>query len=171
MSMQPYNQPIDVGMGIGCGQKWSNFTCISPYPSIVGISKPAGDSSRWSDLGHVPDVATVDEYGHSERLSFSSRQNMDRLLIGQDLFESRFPDWYPDMSLAEIARGVGHAEWIDLTPVEGWPTEPAPYEDPPVDELPVYEAVPEETPNDETISEGTPYEETTFEGTPFEQGY
>ena len=116
MSMQPYNQPIDVGMGVACTLKWSNFTCISPFPTIVGVSKPAGDSRRWSDLGHVPELITIDEKGHSERLSFSSRQNIDRLLMGQDYFESRFPEVYPAMSLVDIARGVGHAEWIELPP-------------------------------------------------------
>lgn len=78
MSMQPYSHPIDVGMGIVCRFKWSNFTCISPFPTIVGVSKPAGDSVRWSNLGHLPEESTIDEKGHSERLSFSTRQNLDR---------------------------------------------------------------------------------------------
>jgi hypothetical protein len=113
MSMQPYNQPIDVGMGIMCRLKWSDFTCISPFPTIVGVYKPAGDSSRWSDLGHT-DAGTIDEKGHAEKLSFSTRQNMGRLLTGQNMFESRFPDVYGEMSLEEIRRGRGHAEWIEL---------------------------------------------------------
>jgi hypothetical protein len=118
MSMLPFNEPVDIGMGLMCMFKKSNFTCISPFPTLIGISKPAGNTSRWSDLDHVPKDEHFEEKGHSERLSFSTRQNVDRLLLSEDKFVSQFPDVYPEMSLAAIGRGVGHPEWIELPPKE-----------------------------------------------------
>jgi hypothetical protein len=114
MSMLPFNEPVDIGMGLMCMFKKSNFTCISPFPTLIGISKPAGNTSRWSDLDHAPEDQHFEEKGHSERLSFSTRQNIDRLLLSEDKFISQFPDVYPEMSLAAIGRGVGHPEWIEL---------------------------------------------------------
>jgi hypothetical protein len=123
MSMLPFNKPVDVGMGLMCMLKKSNFTCVSPFPTLIGISKPAGNTSRWSDLDHAPGDQHFEEKGHSERLSFSTRQNVDRLLLSEDKFVSQFPDVYPEMSLAAIGRGVGHPEWIELPSKEGPTTE------------------------------------------------
>jgi hypothetical protein len=123
MSMLPFNEPVDVGMGLMCMLKKSNFTCVSPFPTLIGISKPAGNTSRWSDLDHAPEDQHFEEKGHSERLSFSTRQNVDRLLLSEDKFVSQFPDVYPEMSLASIGRGVGHPEWIELSSKEESTTE------------------------------------------------
>ena len=123
MSMLPFDNPVDIGMGLMCMFKKSNFTCISPFPTLIGISKPAGSTSRWSDLDHAPKDQHFEEKGHSERLSFSTRQNVDRLLLREDKFVSQFPDVYPEMSLAAIGRGVGHPEWIELPSKEESATE------------------------------------------------
>src|SRR3984885_3203500 len=123
MSMLPFNELVDVGIDLMWMLKKSNFTCVSSFPTLIGISKPAGNTSRWSDLDHAPEDQHFEEKGHSERLSFSIRQNVDRLLLGEDNFVSQFPDVYPEMSLASIGRGVGHPEWIELPSKEESTTE------------------------------------------------
>ena len=49
----------------------------------------------------------------SERLMFSTRQNIPRILTGEEDFISAFAeDVIPPMSLKDIGRGTGHAEWV-----------------------------------------------------------
>lgn len=117
LSIMPYNAPVDMGFGFMCMFKKSNFSCIAPFPTLVGVSKPAGDTSRWSDVNHINDDqrGQIDENGYSERVVFSTRQNIDRLLQGETSFKSQFPEATgPEMSIEEIGRAVGHPEWIEL---------------------------------------------------------
>jgi hypothetical protein len=49
----------------------------------------------------------------SERLMFPTRRNMDRLLRGESVLKSQFPDVTgPETSIEEIGRGFGHPEWV-----------------------------------------------------------
>jgi GR25 family glycosyltransferase involved in LPS biosynthesis len=120
LSMMPYNEPVDMGFGFMCMFKKSNFSCIAPFPTLVGVSKPAGDTSKWSDLDHINDDqrGQIHENGYSERVVFSTRQNIDRLLQGETTFKSQYPEATgPEMSIEEIGRAVGHPEWIELPDV------------------------------------------------------
>ena len=49
-SMVPFNDPVDNGMGAMCNQHLLDFTCIAPFPTVVGISKAAGTSNKGSDI-------------------------------------------------------------------------------------------------------------------------
>ncbi len=111
-SMVPYNDPVDNGMGAMCNQHLLDFTCIAPYPTVVGISKPAGASNRGSDIRGLENDQ-IAEQGWSERVVFSTRQNIPRILTGGEDFVSGFAeDVIPPMKLEDIGRAVGHGEWV-----------------------------------------------------------
>ncbi|KAJ9606245.1 hypothetical protein H2200_009206 [Cladophialophora chaetospira] len=111
-SMVPFNTQVDSGMGIMCKDHILNFTCISPYPTVVGVSKPAGAANRGSDIRDLEDE-TINEEGWSDRVVFSTRQNIPRILTGKDGFSSVFEDDERGPTrLEDIATGVGHEEWI-----------------------------------------------------------
>ncbi|OCT46061.1 hypothetical protein CLCR_00429 [Cladophialophora carrionii] len=111
-SMVPYNDPVDNGMGAMCNQHFLDFTCIAPFPTVVGISKPAGPSNRGSDIRGLENDQVV-EQGWSERLMYSTRQNIPRILTGEEDFVSVFGrDDVASMSLKDIGSGTGHGEWV-----------------------------------------------------------
>jgi hypothetical protein len=111
-SMVPYNDPVDNGMGAMCNQHSLNFTCIAPFPTVVGISKPAGPSNRGSDIRGLENEQ-VSEQGWSERIMYSTRQNIPRILTGAEDFVSVFnTERVPPLSLEEIGGGTGHGEWV-----------------------------------------------------------
>jgi len=118
-SMSKYNSPVDTGLGWMCAdpQSWSDFRCIAPYPTIVGISRPAGNTDKFSDID--PDKFTeiqVSEKSHSEHLVFPVRQNIGRLLAGQVDFQSQFPDSTGEtMHINDIMAATGHGEILDLS--------------------------------------------------------
>jgi len=109
-STLPFNDPVDNGVGYMCLHKKSNFTCVAPFPTLIGISKPAGNRSRWSDI--IEDIShdkSIEEMPLSERLMFPTRQNIDRLLRGETVFKSQFPEVTgEEMNIEEIGRAVGH---------------------------------------------------------------
>lgn len=112
-SMQPFNDAIDNGLGHMCSEKVLNFTCIAPFPTIIGISKPAGSSNRGSDLGHVPGEETFHPKSQSLMLMFPVGQNIERLIHHDSSFLSQFPEVSgPEMSFDEITGAVGHAEYL-----------------------------------------------------------
>ncbi|OQU96141.1 hypothetical protein CLAIMM_02264 [Cladophialophora immunda] len=111
-SMVPFNDPVDNGMGAMCNRHALDFTCIAPFPTVVGISKPAGASNRGSDIRGLDNVQVV-EQGWSERLMYSTRQNIPRILTGEEEFVSVFPeDSVPPLTVKDIGRGMGHPEWV-----------------------------------------------------------
>ncbi|KIW94621.1 uncharacterized protein Z519_04597 [Cladophialophora bantiana CBS 173.52] len=111
-SMVPFNDPVDNGMGAMCNRHALDFTCIAPFPTVVGISKPAGASNRGSDIRGLDNVQVI-EQGRSERLMYSTRQNIPRILTGQEDFVSVFPeDSVPALTVKDIGRGMGHPEWV-----------------------------------------------------------
>ena len=112
-SMVPFNDPVDNGMGAMCSRHLLNFSCVAPFPTIVGISKPAGPSNRGSDIRGLDDDA-ISELGWSERLMYSTRQNIPRILTGAEDFVNVFSavDDRPPMTREEIGGGIGHGEWL-----------------------------------------------------------
>ncbi|KIV82967.1 hypothetical protein PV11_05029 [Exophiala sideris] len=114
LSMKPFDTAIDNGVGGICGLKKHNATCIAPFPPIVGVSKPAGGLDKGSDIRVEGDAADIREKATSERVVFSTRLNIDRLLNGSTEFESLYPESTGQfMSLKDIGSAVGHGEWVD----------------------------------------------------------
>ena len=114
-SLLPFNEPVDNGMGTMCREKTFNFSCIAPFPTIIGTSTPAGKSNRGSDIrGGTDEDAWIQEKSQSYRLVFPVRQNIERLLAGETVFESQFPDVTgQNVSFANITSAWGHPEWLE----------------------------------------------------------
>ncbi|KAI1611048.1 hypothetical protein EDD37DRAFT_693586 [Exophiala viscosa] len=108
MSMTPYNNPVDWGYQNLCNNSEAHFSCISPFPTLFGTSQPAGALNRGSDISSRDGVRPE---AHSSKTAFSTRLNIERLILGADKFKSQFP-WGAgeEMTYDEITRGVGHAE-------------------------------------------------------------
>ncbi|KAH0344143.1 glycosyltransferase family 34 protein, partial [Aureobasidium melanogenum] len=116
-SLLPFNNPIDDGMGHMCGGGVAEgipFRCIAPFPSIVGVSRPAGGVNRASDINEDrPEDANVDVHSHSDGLVFPVRQNIERLLRQEEEFASEFPDVTgKTLNLANITSARGHGEYL-----------------------------------------------------------
>ncbi|KIW21346.1 hypothetical protein PV08_01926 [Exophiala spinifera] len=119
LSMSPFNDAIDMGVAQMCFQKTWNMRCIAPYPTIVGVSKPAGSVDRGSDIREDEnmDGTAIRPTAESERLVFSTRQNIPRFLAKEGTFESLFPDVTGQfMSMEDIGSAVGHGELTELRP-------------------------------------------------------
>lgn len=117
-SLSKFNMPIDTGLGFMCANPLgaSNFRCIAPYPTMVGLSRPAGDITRFSDIntGLFGDVQPS-EKSRSEGLVFSVHQNIERLVTGHAEFQSQFPENTGEtMQFDEISAATGHGEVVDL---------------------------------------------------------
>ena len=114
LSMQPNSYAVDLGLRSICQDKDFGFKCIAPYPTIVGLYRPAGNTSQYSDIENYDGIA---EEGIANGLMFSTRMNIDRLLKGEMTFKSSFPDVTgDDMSIDEITSAVGHYETVQLNP-------------------------------------------------------
>ncbi|ETI28870.1 hypothetical protein G647_01322 [Cladophialophora carrionii CBS 160.54] len=113
MSMVPYNSPIDWGLANLCKNKEYNLTCISPWPQLVGVSRPTANTAKWSDIGYGPDDQRQVEEGQSLHLVYPMRQNIPNLLQGKEIFDSRYPDIAPPRSIREIGSAVGHIEILE----------------------------------------------------------
>jgi len=116
LSMSPFNDAIDMGVSTMCADGTLGINCISPFPAIIGVSKPAGSIQRGSDIrvesSDTPDG--VREQAESEKLVFSTRLNIERLIARDTHFESSYPAITGRyMSLENIESGVGHGEWVD----------------------------------------------------------
>jgi hypothetical protein len=109
LSMSPNDSPVDWGMNSLCADKDLNFNCVSTFPPIVGLYRPAGNLSRNSDIGYgnEADLAVAEE-GHSERLVFSTRANLDRIFRGEKSFRSTYPNSTGEyMALDDIMSATG----------------------------------------------------------------
>ncbi|KAG9570833.1 glycosyltransferase family 34 protein, partial [Aureobasidium melanogenum] len=117
-SLSKSNMPIDTGMGFMCANPpgASDFRCIAPYPTMVGLSRPAGDITRFSDINTgLFDNIQPSEKSRSEGLVFSVHQNIERLVTGQAEFQSQFPENTGEtMQFDEILAATGHGEVVDL---------------------------------------------------------
>ncbi|KAI5195360.1 hypothetical protein E4T38_09096 [Aureobasidium subglaciale] len=116
LSMMPYKEPVDVGMGMLCENAEGlglNFTCIAPFPEIIGVSRPAGRSNRGSDIDHWAEKIATKSW--SERVMFPVRQNIPQLLNRETTFISSYPDITgATKNIADLRQFEGHGEHIDL---------------------------------------------------------
>jgi hypothetical protein len=117
-SMSPFNDAVDMGVGAMCRDKTLNMSCIAPFPTIIGNSKPAGNTDRGSDI--VVDIGKtsdrIREKPVSDKIMFSTLLNTERLLADNTEFESQYPNVTGQfMGLGDIASGVGHGEWLSKT--------------------------------------------------------
>lgn len=111
MSMIPYNDPVDWGYVNLCNDKKMNMTCVSVFPQLVGVSRPTANTSKYSDIGYGSDEDRVVEEAKSLHIVYSTRLNMEKLLMGDTVFDSQFPDITgPQMDIKDIGAAVGHAE-------------------------------------------------------------
>ena len=125
MSMLPFDRSVDWGFHDMCKDKKSGFKCLATYPTIFGVHQPAGNTSKWSDIGHGTDESKshVEDQARSKNLRFSARMNIARLLRGMRVFESRSPSPFHEsmvdekMDIAVIGRAVGHSEDTSEFPV------------------------------------------------------
>lgn len=115
LSMLPFDDAVDQGMGWMCKFKVADIKCIAPFPALVGVSKPPGGTDRWSDIGHVDDWQKGQEWdkGFSLRVMFSTRQNIDRLINGEKVFRGAMET---EMHIDDIGAAVGHPQYLDLWP-------------------------------------------------------
>jgi GR25 family glycosyltransferase involved in LPS biosynthesis len=115
MSMEPYNKPVDWGFANLCENKHYNFRCISVFPQLVGVSRPQGNTSKWSDIGYGSDSERKVENANSQHLVYSTRLNMGNLLAGKAIFDSQYPDSTPArMDIKKIGAAVGHVEVVNV---------------------------------------------------------
>jgi GR25 family glycosyltransferase involved in LPS biosynthesis len=115
LSMLPFNDAVDQGMGWMCKYQIAGIKCIAPFPAMVGVSKPPGGADRWSDISDVEEWAEGRKFemGFSLRVMFSTRQNIDRLLNGEKKFISKQGT---EMHIDEIGAAVGHSQYLDVFP-------------------------------------------------------
>ncbi|KAJ9617834.1 uncharacterized protein PV06_06217 [Exophiala oligosperma] len=115
LSMVPYNKPVDWGLANLCETKQYNFRCISVFPQLVGVSRPQGNTSKWSDIGYGADSERKVENANSQHLVYSTRLNMENLLAGRTIFDSQYPDSTPArMDIKKIGAAVGHVEIVNV---------------------------------------------------------
>ncbi|KIW84386.1 hypothetical protein Z517_03636 [Fonsecaea pedrosoi CBS 271.37] len=117
LSMIPYNSPVDWGLATLCKNKEYEFNCVSPWPQLVGVSRPTANTAKWSDIGYGPDSERVVEEGSSLHLVYPMRQNIPNFLHGKTVFRSQYPDIAPPMSIKEIGKAVGHVEILEPQPL------------------------------------------------------
>ncbi|KAJ9643832.1 hypothetical protein H2204_001977 [Knufia peltigerae] len=106
MSLSPFNAPVDWGYDGLCKNKDTNALCISPYPAMIGVSRPIGPRSRSSDISVHEGYF---EHPVSNRTSFSTRLNMKRLINGSRRFKNNYNEEI-QLTREEIGTGVGHPE-------------------------------------------------------------
>ena len=111
---QPNNLPIDLGLGKLCQEEAYHFTCVSAFPSIIGIARPEGISSRWSDISSDRTSTGAVAQASSQSLVYSTWLNLPRLIEGGNV-DSQYPDVEsPHAAVADIERAVSHAEVIEF---------------------------------------------------------
>lgn len=113
MSMLPFNSPGDWRLNDMCADRAFPFNCVSTYPPIIGLYRAPGNTSRNSDINEQE--GQIDEAGHSERLVFSTRLNMQRLLNQETRFDSVFPNSTgAERNIEDIIRAQGAQVKIPL---------------------------------------------------------
>ncbi|CAD0105778.1 unnamed protein product [Aureobasidium uvarum] len=122
-SLSKFNNAVDTGLALMCANPpaASNFRCIAPYPAMIGVSRPAGNVDKFSDINYEKfgNVQPLEE-ARSDGLVFSVHQNIDRLVAGQAELKSQYPENTGEtMYLDDILAAVGHGEipdpWVETT--------------------------------------------------------
>ncbi|KAI1614529.1 hypothetical protein EDD36DRAFT_230957 [Exophiala viscosa] len=112
MSMVPFNNAIDWGYAELCKDKRYNFNCVSVFPQLIGVSRPTGNSSKWSDIGYGDESTRTVRSAHSQYLVYSTRLNIANLLEGRTVFDSQYPT-LPRLDISDIGSASGHVEVLD----------------------------------------------------------
>lgn len=113
LSMVPYNSAVDWGLAGLCKNEEYDFTCVSVFPQIFGVSRPTAHTSKWSDIGYGNEADRVVEEANSQHLVYSTRLNMKNLLQGKTVFDTQYPDVVSSMDIKDIGKAVGHVEVLD----------------------------------------------------------
>jgi hypothetical protein len=111
-SMISHNFPIDMHMGNMCSREiFPNFTCIAPFPRLIGVSYAAGSNAKDTDIEHENnEMPKVYKEDRSENLMFSVRHNIRRVFKHETIFHNFFPKPSGDLlPLQEITRARGHS--------------------------------------------------------------
>jgi hypothetical protein len=114
MSMQLYNMSIDWSQINLCKDAKHEFNCISPWPQLVGVSHPAGNTAQGSDIGYGPESEKFVEPEKYSHPVYTVRMNIPDMFDGKTVFRSQYPDLAPPLSIAEIGAAVGHGEIQDV---------------------------------------------------------
>ena len=118
MSLRAWNGPVDWGYNDLCRKGITNFTCVAPFPQLIGVYRPAGIESKWSDIDDFN--ATAVGKTHSIHIVFPTRMNIERLLAGSTSFISQHPySTGPEMEFEDIIKFKGYASEIpyELPPI------------------------------------------------------
>ncbi|KAJ6118995.1 hypothetical protein N7471_013615, partial [Penicillium samsonianum] len=93
LSMSPLNEPVDLAYGTMCKNKSGfDFHFIAPYPQIVSTWRPAGPSSKDSDIG------SIDNSWHkawSSGIVYSTMLNIRHLISGEESAVAQWDDISP----------------------------------------------------------------------------
>jgi len=114
-SMSPFTEAVDNGVSSMCSSRSSELRCIAPFPAIVGVSRAAGSTDRDTDIQtNKKNNPTTRKTSKSVRVTFSTRQNIQRLIAGETTFQSLYPNITGDLrSLEDIGSAVGHGELLE----------------------------------------------------------
>ncbi|KPI45272.1 uncharacterized protein AB675_2732 [Cyphellophora attinorum] len=112
LGLQPFNAPLDLALSDMCKNKSSAFNCIGVWPPLIGVYRAAG---RWSsdiEAGGGGEVAVA----HAERIVYSARMNVERLLRGDDRFVAANPGFSEtELTMDEISAAIGRPERLSET--------------------------------------------------------
>ena len=82
----------DRGLQQVCNDRYLGYKCIAPYPTLISTHKAAGATSKDSDR---EDTKTADggfrQVGETNQIVYSTRLNLERLLMGNQLVQSQWP--------------------------------------------------------------------------------
>lgn len=112
LSMSPVNEPVDWEYWKMCdGRKGSNFSCITPFPSLIGSWRPAGPGSKDSDIRNEADDW---HEAYSRGIVYSTMLNIHRLLAGEKMIHSQWEDvLLPVLNLDQVGPAEGYLHTID----------------------------------------------------------
>ncbi|KAK5047193.1 hypothetical protein LTR84_006715 [Exophiala bonariae] len=90
LSVQSQNMPVDVGMSALCRERSVKpFKCYAPYPPLFASHRPAGPSSRDSDIRNK-DNKWHDAFSFD--IVYSTAMNILRLVEGKQYVDAQWPD-------------------------------------------------------------------------------
>ncbi|KAL6237029.1 hypothetical protein BDW75DRAFT_93767 [Aspergillus navahoensis] len=93
---------VDNSLGDLCGGKngRQQIRCFGVYPNVIGTFKPAGPSSRHSDIQNYSTTEWVN--AESWNMVYSTRMNLQRLLAGEETVYSQWNSSFVPWSKGEI---------------------------------------------------------------------
>ena len=87
----PNAKGIDLGIGRMCARRlYGDNRCLTAYPMLFGVHKPAGNTSKESD--RVARPGEVRKVAQSENLVYPVRPNVGSLLKGETIIKAQWPE-------------------------------------------------------------------------------